>query len=223
MKERRGFTLIELLVVIAIIAILAAILFPVFAKAREKARQASCQSNLKQLALGLAMYTQDYDEMVCKNYQYMPQPGATMLAWWYDLSQPYIKNWQICQCPSSPGTPRYTYMRPPGLPNPLAYGYSRASWLCTNSGSASATTPSASRPLAFVLDPAGTIDIVDAISIEIWSNPAHTDLGDPATPYPPGGPRTSKRHNETMDVAFYDGHVKALKQSTPAMWTLAAD
>ena len=59
---RRAFTLIELLVVIAIIAILAAILFPVFAKAREKARQSSCLSNTKQLALGMLQYTQDYDE-----------------------------------------------------------------------------------------------------------------------------------------------------------------
>lgn len=62
MRKRSGFTLIELLVVIAIIAILAAILFPVFAKAREKARQASCQSNLKQLGLAFAMYVSDYDE-----------------------------------------------------------------------------------------------------------------------------------------------------------------
>ncbi|MFO8079838.1 MAG: prepilin-type N-terminal cleavage/methylation domain-containing protein, partial [Armatimonadota bacterium] len=60
--HRRGFTLIELLVVIAIIAILAAILFPVFARAREKARQTSCLSNLKQLGLGMQMYAQDYDE-----------------------------------------------------------------------------------------------------------------------------------------------------------------
>ena len=59
---RRGFTLIELLVVIAIIAILAAILFPVFAKAREKARSASCESNLKQISLAVLMYAQDYDE-----------------------------------------------------------------------------------------------------------------------------------------------------------------
>ena len=65
---RRGFTLIELLVVIAIIAILAAILFPVFARAREKARQTSCLSNCKQLGLGVLMYAQDYDELLAMNY-----------------------------------------------------------------------------------------------------------------------------------------------------------
>ena len=63
MRGKRGFTLIELLVVIAIIAILAAILMPVFAQAREKARTASCQNNLKQIAMGMLMYQQDYDEM----------------------------------------------------------------------------------------------------------------------------------------------------------------
>src|SRR5215203_5649261 len=65
--KRRGFTLIELLVVIAIIAILAAILFPVFAQARAKARQAACLSNMKQLGTGLTMYCQDYDEIVPGN------------------------------------------------------------------------------------------------------------------------------------------------------------
>src|SRR6188474_3609096 len=77
----RAFTLIELLVVIAIIAILAAILFPVFAQAREKARQASCTSNLKQQGLGILMYAQDYDEM-------LPWSGnnlVTPTSFWYDL------------------------------------------------------------------------------------------------------------------------------------------
>jgi len=82
--SRKGFTLIELLVVIAIIAILAAILFPVFAQAREKARQISCMSNLKQLGLGVAMYTQDYDETLPFSYSF--QGG------WYNTVDPYIKN-----------------------------------------------------------------------------------------------------------------------------------
>ena len=74
---RRGFTLIELLVVIAIIAILAAILFPVFARAREKARQSSCLSNVKQLALGTMMYCQDYDERLPASYTIGAPAGST--------------------------------------------------------------------------------------------------------------------------------------------------
>src|SRR2546423_14978469 len=85
--HRAAFTLIELLVVIAIIAILAAILFPVFAQAREQARKTSCLSNVKQIALGSAMYTQDYDE------QFVVAWGAPAGPW-TDLLQPYIKNGQ---------------------------------------------------------------------------------------------------------------------------------
>src|SRR5438105_12554958 len=72
LPKRRGFTLIELLVVIAIIAILAAILFPVFAQAREKARQTSCLSNNKQIGTGLMMYAQDYDEVLAGNSALAP-------------------------------------------------------------------------------------------------------------------------------------------------------
>ena len=97
---RKGFTLIELLVVIAIIAILAAILFPVFAKAREKARQASCLSNLKQLILGGLMYSQDYDEMVPAQTMSASTEGYPM---WYDLFAPYLKNEQLRKCPSAVG------------------------------------------------------------------------------------------------------------------------
>ena len=88
-RKRNGFTLIELLVVIAIIAILAAILFPVFAQAREKARQTSCLSNLKQIALGKLMYTQDYDESLPLG-AYFPNP-AQPVTMWYDIVEPYVK------------------------------------------------------------------------------------------------------------------------------------
>ena len=92
----RGFTLIELLVVIAIIAILAAILFPVFAKAREKARQASCQSNEKQIALSILMYCQDYDGRFSSQWIH---PGPYYC--WPDLLVPYMKNSQVLRCPSN--------------------------------------------------------------------------------------------------------------------------
>jgi prepilin-type N-terminal cleavage/methylation domain-containing protein/prepilin-type processing-associated H-X9-DG protein len=96
MRQRKGFTLIELLVVIAIIAILAAILFPVFAQAREKARQATCISNLKQISLGLLMYMQDYDEIYpagvpCRDNQPLEITGRVF---------PYIKNHGVWACPS---------------------------------------------------------------------------------------------------------------------------
>ena len=123
MQRRSGFTLIELLVVIAIIAILAAILFPVFAQARAKARQTACLSNMKQIGTGLAMYTQDYDEMLAGNATQAPNSGAgdagyasrspigfmdtnetrVRRNWGRDM-QPYIKNTDIFRCPNS--TPR---------------------------------------------------------------------------------------------------------------------
>ncbi|MFP4248292.1 MAG: DUF1559 domain-containing protein [Armatimonadota bacterium] len=100
---RRGFTLIELLVVIAIIAILAAILFPVFARAREKARQTSCLSNLKQIGLALQMYAQDYDDTLPRSAMYtepsdvLPEGGPD---YWFEQIYPYINNAQIFACPS---------------------------------------------------------------------------------------------------------------------------
>ncbi len=96
--NRRGFTLIELLVVIAIIAILAAILFPVFAQAREKARQSSCMSNMKQIGLAIVQYTQDYDETF---------PAGLQSEWWQDSwvwqVSPYMKSIDVLRCPSDPG------------------------------------------------------------------------------------------------------------------------
>jgi prepilin-type N-terminal cleavage/methylation domain-containing protein/prepilin-type processing-associated H-X9-DG protein len=119
---RKGFTLIELLVVIAIIAILAAILFPVFAKVREKARQTSCLSNEKQLALGLLQYTNDYDETY-------PCGASGFTNWntqgWIFSVYPYIKSEQVLACPddSSP-TDNYNYkdILSYGLNSNYAYG-----------------------------------------------------------------------------------------------------
>ena len=97
--KRRGFTLIELLVVIAIIAILAAILFPVFSRARAKARQSSCSSNQKQLTLALLMYADDWDEILPPRY-YEASPGV-FLHWDTHYAQPYITNTDILTCPST--------------------------------------------------------------------------------------------------------------------------
>src|SRR5689334_19966007 len=97
----RAFTLIELLVVIAIIAILAAILFPVFAQAREKARQASCGSNMKQIMTGVKMYATDYDEQSMQYWYNFPDAQRNFRTWMENV-QPYVKNRDIWQCPSAP-------------------------------------------------------------------------------------------------------------------------
>ena len=122
MRKSRGFTLIELLVVIAIIAILAAILFPVFARAREAARKATCLSNLKQVALACLMYAQDYDEVlptvassawntshpivpVSPQHTYNSAAAAGLRSkdYWQlaDVLRPYVKSIDLFQCPTS--------------------------------------------------------------------------------------------------------------------------
>jgi prepilin-type N-terminal cleavage/methylation domain-containing protein/prepilin-type processing-associated H-X9-DG protein len=114
--RKSGFTLIELLVVIAIIAILAAILFPVFAQAREKARQSTCLSNFKQAGTAVMMYVQDYDETYPLTWYnastVVPGDSVTMV-----LLQPYIRNWGISECPSNPNGAN-TRMTTTDLPAP---------------------------------------------------------------------------------------------------------
>ena len=111
-QRTKGFTLIELLVVIAIIVILASILFPVFARVRENARRSSCQSNLKQIGLGLIQYSQDFDEtLVAPAYGNNVTDASSATNYkWMDAIYPYIKSEQVFDCPSnsaSSGSRRY--------------------------------------------------------------------------------------------------------------------
>jgi len=115
--SRKGFTLIELLVVIAIIAILAAILFPVFARAREKARQTSCLNNVKQIATAMLMYQSDYDGC----YPMSIYLGGTTVVTFYHAVMPYMKNAQILECPSEVGRIKMSEIQAL-LPVPLAAG-----------------------------------------------------------------------------------------------------
>jgi prepilin-type N-terminal cleavage/methylation domain-containing protein/prepilin-type processing-associated H-X9-DG protein len=183
LSRSRGFTLIELLVVIAIIAILAAILFPVFAQAREKARQATCLSNIKQVNLGWMMYVQDYDETwpfrpageavgpasagcdwryVCDS----PQSRSGSYLNWWELVTPYMKNYQIITCPSAPQ--EYNGVNN-GWTATKSFGLGLneyPDWGLTNGSAAFKTkfggtiTPGVT--LASVTKPAMTVDIADA-------------------------------------------------------------
>jgi prepilin-type N-terminal cleavage/methylation domain-containing protein/prepilin-type processing-associated H-X9-DG protein len=114
-KTRQAFTLIELLVVIAIIAILAAILFPVFAKVREKARQTSCTSNEKQLGLSLLQYVQDYDEFYPSGMTQTTHAGMGWAAQVY----PYVKSTGVFKCPDD-STSGNVSVTPPTYP--ISYG-----------------------------------------------------------------------------------------------------
>lgn len=238
MLKRKGFTLIELLVVIAIIAILAAILFPVFAKAREKARQSSCQSNIKQLNLAVMQYAQDYDETLpplrtldSTNAAWIPwsaadDPASPIIE--NGCIQPYLKNDKVTKCPSVShaalsalsGT-KYSY----GLnyyTNIIVGGYF------------------AGKSMAVFQNVADQIIIADSKKpLETPANAVDTEFMIPAAASKglgvPSGytglnysvPTTSLTeqdgvHSGMVTVGFLDGHVKAMKPKAlqPAAWTV---
>ena len=248
-RLKSGFTLIELLVVIAIIAILAAILFPVFAQAREKARQSTCLSNEKQIALGATMYIQDYDESFPRVYISPPpsprQPWASFT--WEDAIGPYIKN----------GTVTVTWASTDGSPVTITGG---GIWLCPSQPDANArnvyggndtifrdslygdsAVPAGSREipvttLSQITRPAdivlfgenNEIDSYDGSDIRLTGD-AYWQCG---TTWQCSGPNSSAqwdkdltgnetdvwkwaqttryRHNGVANMAFADGHVKAV-------------
>jgi len=191
-SAKSGFTLIELLVVIAIIAILAAILFPVFAQAREKARQTSCLSNNKQYATAILMYTQDYDETIPMSVY----PTATGVVTFYLAIDPYVKNKQVATCPSdtkamklvdffgfvAPNTPEYT-----------AYGANLDLFITNGFGAPIVSPPT----LASTPRPAETVMTYDA-------NVTFGAAQDRVVSVQP-------RHNETFVANYVDGHAKSIK------------
>ncbi|MGD9497828.1 MAG: type II secretion system protein [Armatimonadota bacterium] len=213
---RRGFTLIELLVVIAIIAILAAILFPVFAKAREKAKQSSCLSNVKQIMTAWKMYTSDYDGQFTHHvFNY----GLPTAYWWYWPMQAYVKNVQIFQCPSD--SPRGFVNQPMGE---CSYGMN---WLYCNGRyirSSSGTwnwTPAIPAPWKvggceeFVVEPADTICITDVGPGSPYCNDGQSGADGRYDGY---WTKVSERHNDGTNCGYVDGHAKWNKKNAIREW-----
>jgi prepilin-type N-terminal cleavage/methylation domain-containing protein/prepilin-type processing-associated H-X9-DG protein len=208
-SDHKGFTLIELLVVIAIIATLAAILFPVFSRARENARRASCQSNLKQIGLGLMQYTQDYDETMVFIYSnQMPSNQH-----WMHNIQPYTKSYQIFDCPSSTtseaasgtGNTSYAAINPNYASSsragggPFSHTYNGAGGLFVTK-------------LSDLAAPATTAMVTDGTGFA-WEWNTTPGTNDDITSTYMGRAMTAiqERHLETLNVLWGDGHVKAVK------------
>lgn len=197
--KRKGFTLIELLVVVAIISILAAILFPVFARARENARRASCMSNLKQIALGFMMYSQDYDERFPPSvvntpgsYSW-PNGTVTTSSYWTQKIYPYIKSVQVFNCPSS------NYKWEGGRDSAITYGVNSILFY-----SDADIGPS----LASIANPSQTLMIADSASTTN-STLGYFTISQFFTTTPSRG-YVSDRHLNGGNIAFADGHVKWL-------------
>jgi prepilin-type N-terminal cleavage/methylation domain-containing protein/prepilin-type processing-associated H-X9-DG protein len=247
--HRRGFTLIELLVVIAIIAILAAILFPVFAQAREKARTASCQSNLKQFGVAMRMYTDDYDGIYVPSWMYPNGWDNCPRYTWADLIQPYVKNHQILVCPSAaqlrfpengvcPAFRNCSQIQYCVLPlgyayvegNPRApdypanvYPQSKSDGSDNYIGMLTGSSPDGrgelGAPDAAIEDHANTIVIVD------WRRSNAVIYAIPRDTDKTASSRVGNRHSDGFNALFADSHVKWIKHgaSKLSQWTRFAD
>ncbi len=232
--SKQGFTLIELLVVIAIIAILAAILFPAFARARENARRASCQSNLKQIGLGLLQYAQDYDEKIVRcSYGTGGGDGASQSdKWkWMDAAYPYVKSTQIFTCPSDSVNTGYTYNQPGVGGGNLSFGSYTINCAVGVGGTAPSSNASETT-LAQLSESATTVWVADGapnpnkdytyryIPVDLGPGSAG-GTGDGVSisgtsprllnGHSSASSKISERHLDTTNVLYCDGHVKAVK------------
>ena len=218
-KRNFGFTLIELLVVIAIIAILAAILFPVFARARENARRSSCQSNLKQIGLGLMQYTQDYDEkypnFFIGQFNGGGPPANEGWAHWHYQVYSYIKSAQVFECPSNALNTQIadkTMITDATSQVSIAQDYEGNAWRGSNVDDCGGGVNlgsgifggdrSGGVALASVVEASKTIAVFEATGSN-WTQPG-CSYNQPAFPI-------YANHFRTTNYLFADGHVKSLQ------------
>jgi prepilin-type N-terminal cleavage/methylation domain-containing protein/prepilin-type processing-associated H-X9-DG protein len=215
LSSRRAFTLIELLVVIAIIGLLAAILFPVFARARENARRASCASNLKQIGLGLMQYTQDYDERMPGPW-FGPAPNdsdATTYYKWEDAVFPYVRSEQLFNCPGDSENRPYRFR---------TNGYGSYAINAVYHDRSDNVSPPVFRSLAAIDAPSTTVLAGDArlnFWETSWTNKSVVRFSATTSPRWLGDDPAKcyvERHLETANFLYCDGHVKAQKLASVA-------
>jgi len=211
-RRSGGFTLIELLVVIAIIAILAAILFPVFAQAREKARQISCASNFKQLSLAVSLYVQDYDETYPTLDTNNPTLGVTndgsikMWASWMPQVYPYVKAKDLFKCPDAV----HSFIIKDDDGEAYESQQVGINQNLISPGPVSLAQVNRPAELPEFADCSATLfpapfRIYNANDPSYWGS-----FGAPVNP-------AQSRHNGGSNVSFTDGHVKYLKTSKMAL------
>ena len=195
-RRRLGFTLIELLVVIAIIAILAAILFPVFAQAREAARKAQCQSNLKQIGTAWAMYAQDYDERCLINtWNNNTTPNGQKNRIWLQQIQPYAKNYGIGRCASDPAPWTATDQE---FNVSVTGSYAMQSW--------------GEWTMAEIAAPADYFLVWDTSRLSWFGNNAWIGEETSDSAFEWGNTRFfAARHQDQINMLYADGHVKTTR------------
>lgn len=229
-KNRVAFTLIELLVVIAIIALLAAILFPVFARARENARRSSCQSNMRQMGIGIAQYVQDYDERLPR-----AGVGSNDMTWLMQI-MPYVKSKQVFICPSkSNENSILTYNNENDSMFPASTAM--AGYALSRVGDSDNVDPT-DRHISDFTSTSATVVIVE-VDNSVSSIPGDRSWYGQGTSQGAGNAwlyignairddKGATRHLETSNYLFADGHVKAMRPTqvkcnnslTDCMWSI---